>query len=76
MDLLVNVSPIGLFGLCVWFLFYYVLLSDLSNFAIIFTEKRELVALLQVSSCCIVTVSAIKALVHSVEKRQTFTIVL
>ena len=37
--------------------FCYALLSVLSSFAIDLTKKRKLVTLLQLSSCCLVTVS-------------------
>ena len=48
-DKLFIVAPIvcgGLWGFCVWSLFYYAVLSVLSSFAIILLRKRELVALL------------------------------
>ena len=37
----------------------YALLSGLSTFSIILTRKRELITLLLLSSCCIVTVSVL-----------------
>ena len=45
-------ANLSLFGLCFW----YVLLCFLSNYAIILTRKRRLVALLLLSSLCLVTV--------------------
>ena len=47
-------------GVLRWPLFWYALLYALSNFAIIFTRKRELVALLLLSFGCHVTVNYIK----------------
>ena len=41
---------------CVWFLFCYAVFSVLSSFVIILMGKRELAALLQFSSRCLVTV--------------------
>ena len=40
-------------------LFWYALLYVLSNFAIILTRKRELIALLLLSSGCLVTVNVL-----------------
>ena len=45
-DLLFSVTPICLWGFCVWSLFCYALFNDLSSFAIIFMRKGVLVALL------------------------------
>ena len=45
-DSLFKVTPIGLWGFCVWSLFCYALLSDLSSFKIILGRKVELVDLL------------------------------
>ena len=39
-----------------WSLLCYAVLSVFSSFAIILMRKRELVALLKLSSCCLVTV--------------------
>ena len=46
-------------GFCVWSLFCYALLSFLSSFAIILTRKRKLVASLQLSYKCLVTVGVL-----------------
>ena len=49
-----------LLGFCVWSVFCFAVLSVLSyKFAIILMGKRELVALLQLSSWCLVTVNAL-----------------
>ena len=53
-DLLLIVAPIV--GFCICSMFCYTLLCVLSSFAIILTGKRELVALLCLSSCCLVNV--------------------
>ena len=42
-----------------WSLFCYALLNVLSSFAIILIRQRELVALLLLSSCCLVTLSVL-----------------
>ena len=46
-------------GFCVCFVFSFALLGVFSSFAIILTRKRELVALLNLSSWCLVTVSSL-----------------
>ena len=53
-DSLLNVTPIV--GFCNCSMFCYVLLYVHSSFAIILIEKRELVALLSLSSWCLVIV--------------------
>ena len=59
---LVNTSSVVgyshcLWGICVWSLFSYAVLSVLSSFAIISLRKRELVALLWLSFWCHAAVS-------------------
>ena len=46
-------------GVLCWFLFWYVLLFVLSSLAIIFTRKREPVALLLLSFECLITVNVL-----------------
>ena len=48
-----------LLGFCIWSLFYYALPCVLTGFAIILTRKRELAALLYLSSLCLVIVSVL-----------------
>ena len=46
-------------GFCVCSLFWYALLSVLSTFVIILLRKRELIAILYLSSCCLMTLSVL-----------------
>ena len=56
-DLMFYVPPIVCGGFLCWSLFWYAILYVLFNFAIILARKRELVALLLLSSRCFFAVN-------------------